>query len=54
MSSSQTEGEQVDAVGEVGVCGEVWGLVVTGGAVEATQGLPGTCHWPAETQQVST
>lgn len=37
-------------------CGEVvlGGAVVIGGVVGVTQGVPGTCHWPAESEQLST
>ncbi len=29
-------------------------VVVVGGVVGVTQGVPGTCHWPAESEQLST
>lgn len=28
-------------------------VVVVGGVVVVTQGVPGTCHWPAESEQLS-
>lgn len=29
-------------------------VIVVGGVVGLTQGVPGTCHWPAESEQLST
>lgn len=29
-------------------------VVVVGGVVVGTQGVPGTCHWPADSEQLST
>lgn len=29
-------------------------VVIVGGVVVVTHGVPGTCHWPADSEQLST
>lgn len=40
--------------GFVVVLGAAVVVLGVGGVVGVTQGVPGTCHWPAESEQLST
>lgn len=55
LRTAQMAGLQTGCVVEYGGFEVVPGAVVaTGGVVGVTQGVPGTSHWPAESEQFAT